>query len=164
MNITQCNNEGLNSDEVQLRQGSCRYVWYFWVDSLMQEHNLNKYPLVLMLNVLNTFCRLRFDILWCYCQMWVFFPPSTFLDAQTHTHTSKTYIYSISKTLSSVSSVEISHYQEVESHPVSLNRPNSFTRARRWLTLINCYDNMITGEKWALYHIISFPWDKGCGR
>lgn len=149
MNITQCNNEGLNSDEVQLRQGSCRYVWYFWVDSLMQEHNLNKYPLVLMLNVLNTFCRLRFDILW-----WT----------HKHTHTNKTYIYSISKTLSSVSSVEISHYQEVESHPVSLNRPNSFTRARRWLTLINCYDNMITGEKWALYHIISFPWDKGCGR
>lgn len=33
-----------------------------------------------------------------------------------------------------------------------------------WLTQINCYDNTITGENWAVSHIIRSLWDKTCGR
>lgn len=33
-----------------------------------------------------------------------------------------------------------------------------------WLTQINCYDNMITGENWAVSHIIRSLWDKARGR
>lgn len=33
-----------------------------------------------------------------------------------------------------------------------------------WLTQINCYDNMITGENWAVSHIIRSLWDNARGR